>query len=339
MCNHPLTIKNPKTGEYIQVPCGHCIGCLVDMQSEWATRLTIHYQKDNRPACFITLTYNDDNLPTEEYNKEGVMYDKPSVVKIHIQQFIRSLRTYLKRHKLPSQIEYFFTSEYGPTGGRPHYHGIIFGLDKSYQDIYERIWRKGFVHVGDCNEATITYCCKYCCKPIEVTKYPDRKGYFDNEKWMDEMGIRRKPFRLMSKNLGLSYCKDRENLKFHFRRIYENSYIRLGKLKKKVPRYMKLKIYTMDNLEKYGSRKEYINMIREIHKKDKEYGYSYIYYSLDAALGRLKYYRHLADDIKGYEISENYFKRTNEAAEKREYLLTKNRLQWFRRPGRYHEGS
>ena len=143
----------------------------------------------------------------------------------------------------------------------------------------------------------------------------------------------------MSKNLGLSYCKDRDNLKFHFRRIYENNYIRLGELKKKVPRYMKLKIYTMENLDKYGSRKEYINMIREIHKKDKEYGYAYIPYSLDAALGRLKYYRHLASDIKNYEISENYYYRANEAFEKREFLLTKNRLQWFRRPGRYHEGS
>ena len=217
-CNHLITIKNPQTGEYLQVPCGHCINCLVDMQSEWATRMMIEFKSNlQRPAVFVTLTYNDENLPTEEYNKEGVVYEKPSVVKTHIQQFMRSIRTRINRLKKRGQwrgwqgsIKYFFTSEYGPVGGRPHYHGIIYGLSKHSDTLklIEEIWNKGFCYIGEVNEKTITYCSKYCVKPVEATLYPERKGYFDNEKWMDEQGIRRKPFRLMSNGLGKAYFED-----------------------------------------------------------------------------------------------------------------------------------
>lgn len=344
-----ISIKNPKTGVFEMVPCGHCIGCLHDMQSEWMTRLWIEYKSDlSRPAVFVTLTYNEENLPSEEFNSEGVVYEKPSVVKSHVQQFMRSLRTNIKRQIDKNKwkgwkgaIKYFFTSEYGPNGGRPHYHGIIYGLTRQDEELIEQIWNKGFVNVGDVNEKTITYVTKYCLKPTEFSAYPDRKGYFDNEKWMDEQGIRRKPFRLMSTGLGSAYFEDRQNLKFHFKDIIKHNYIRVNNIKKKMPRYFKKKIYTDANGEKYckNYKRQMAKIISQIHKKDKEYDKPYYYYNIDNAIGRMQYYRHLIDTIEKQQNDENYLTRSDKSAIQREDTLIQSRRKWFRREGRYHKGA
>lgn len=345
MCNHLITIKNPKTGEHLQVPCGHCIQCLSDMQSEWATRLTLELRSNlQRPAVFVTLTYNDENLPTEECNmKTGEIYQKPSVVKAHIQQFMKSLRTNINRQKTKHQwkgwqgaLKYFFTSEYGPEHGRPHYHGIIFGLTKQDLPLIEKIWNKGFCHVGDVNEKTITYCSKYCLKPMELSLYPDRAGYFDNEKWMDDNGIRRKPFRLMSTGLGIGYLSERQ-LRFHFRELFLNNYIRVGKLKKRLPRYYKKKIYTDENMQKFGDRKQLIKLINSNIKNDIKYDNNYYSYDITNVLGRAQYYRHLIDSISDEETCEDDIRRDTQSIKQREDLLVQNRIKWFRRKQRYHQ--
>lgn len=348
-CSHLITIKNPQTGEHIQVPCGHCIGCLVDMQSEWATRMTIELKSQPaRPAVFITLTYNDENLPTEEVNeKTGEIFQQPSVNKKHVQQFIRLLRQKVNRLKKQGKwtgwqgaIKYFITSEYGPTGGRPHYHGIIYGLTKNDAELITETWNKGFTYFGDANEKTIVYCSKYCCKPTEFSQTPDRKGYFDNERWMEDNGIRRKPFRLMSLKLGASYTEDTQNLRFHFRDIFKNNYIRVGGLKKKLPRYFKLKIYTEDNFHKYcvkrSAKLAYLRMKNNTLKFDKKYGSTNISYDLPNLIGRAQYYRHLISYLSRDKISESDLKRDIQDAREKEFILIKNRLKWFNRPSRRH---
>ena len=63
----------------MQVPCGKCIGCKADHALAWSIRCyqesTLHDQNS-----FITLTYNDENLP-EKLNKE------------HLRKFIKDLRS------------------------------------------------------------------------------------------------------------------------------------------------------------------------------------------------------------------------------------------------------
>ena len=352
-CYHLITIKNPKTGEHIQVPCGHCIGCLEDMQRDWTFRM-IQELKSNlsRPAVFVTLTYNDENLPTEEVNEQtGEVFQKPSVVKRDIQLFMKSLRkaidTRIKKNKwkgYKGSIKYFFTSEYGPEGGRPHYHGIIYGLNKN-RIAYELIngaWRKGFIYLGVANEKTITYCAKYCCKPTELSAYPDRNGYFDNEKWMEDNGIRRKPFRLMSSKLGANYIESPSNLKFHLKDPVKHNYVRQGQIKRRMPRYYKNKIYTKENLEKYCTGADYIAYVKQrknIKKLDKEYGRNLHYYDISDVIGRSQYYRHLADTQQKYAVSEDYIQRDIEDAKQRENISIQNRRKWFKREGRYHEGG
>lgn len=354
-CTHLITIKNPKTGEHIQVPCGHCIGCLEDMQKEWALRMEIELKSNlSRPAVFVTLTYNDENLPTEEFNeKTGEVFQKPSVVKKDVQLFMKRLRkaidTQIKKgsykgYKGP--LKYFFTSEYGPSGGRPHYHGIIYGLNKNSvaYKLIDEAWQKGFIYLGVANVKTITYCSKYCCKPTEFSTYSDRSGYFDNEKWMEDNGIRRKPFRLMSNKLGANYIESPSNLKFHLKNPVKHNYVRQGQFKKSMPRYFRRKIYTEENMAKYINKNsvEYKKFIQErinIKKLDKKYGRNLHYYSINDVISRAQYYRHLANTQQKYTSSEDYIRRDIEDAKQREHLSIQNRRKWFKREGRYHEGA
>ena len=52
--------------EFDLLPCGRCLGCALKRSKDWATRMMLELQYHDR-ACFITLTYNDDNLPVSHY--------------------------------------------------------------------------------------------------------------------------------------------------------------------------------------------------------------------------------------------------------------------------------
>lgn len=66
---------------------------------------------------FITLTYNNENLP-----KDG------SISKKALQNFFKRYRKRFPKNT----IRYFACGEYGDLNGRPHYHAILFGEDFSH---------------------------------------------------------------------------------------------------------------------------------------------------------------------------------------------------------------
>lgn len=128
MCTSPISILNrshffDKNTSPLRrlVPCGNCACCKSVKVNEWFVRSYYHwqhYQDIGGSTMFITLTYNDENLPC--YN--GV----PCFSKTHIQTFLHKLRTYLKRAHIPSNFTYFVVSEYGTEYERPHYHMLLF---------------------------------------------------------------------------------------------------------------------------------------------------------------------------------------------------------------------
>ena len=46
----------------VELPCGQCIGCRLEKQRQWAIRI-VHEALLWDENMFITLTYNDENLP------------------------------------------------------------------------------------------------------------------------------------------------------------------------------------------------------------------------------------------------------------------------------------
>lgn len=160
----PLIFK-----EQIDIPCGQCIGCRLLKASIWAIRC-YHEMSLHEENCFITLTYDDENLPNDY-----------SVDKKVFQNFLKKFR----REIYPKKISYFMAGEYGEQSWRPHYHAIIFGFDfpdkirvqsKEVDNPYyisgflSSLWPYGNHIIADANYETAAYVARYITKKITGTK-------------------------------------------------------------------------------------------------------------------------------------------------------------------------
>lgn len=168
-CLEPVDIRNPKTGQRMFVPCGKCEECCKDYSLMWSLRMMDELSLSGK-GLFITLTYNDQNLPEDMQLR-----------KKDLQDFLKRLRWHIK----PEKVRYYACGEYGGKGNRPHYHLCLFGwlpsdLKKRNEKCYvsaqiEEIWNKGFVHIYDLTFETAKYAAKYLSKldkrPHEVKPF------------------------------------------------------------------------------------------------------------------------------------------------------------------------
>ena len=162
----------------ITVPCGQCIGCRLERSRQWAIRC-VHEASLHDDNCFITLTYNMDNLPPGS-----------TLVKEDWQLFMKRFRK-----RINKKIKFLHAGEYGyqynekkeiikdslgrELIGRPHYHAVIFGYD--FEDKYhfknspsgmplyrspllEDIWTKGFSSIGTVTFESAAYVARYSTK-------------------------------------------------------------------------------------------------------------------------------------------------------------------------------
>jgi hypothetical protein len=156
---------NVKGGVPVNLPCGQCIGCRLQRSQEWALRC-VHEASLYDDNCFITLTYNPENLPPDG-----------GLRKRDFQLFMKRLRRAFPERK----IRFYHCGEYGDRNNRPHYHAILFNFNfddwtylfdsPSGSEIYtsptlERIWGLGFVTVGTVNMESAAYVARYCVKKI-----------------------------------------------------------------------------------------------------------------------------------------------------------------------------
>jgi len=192
-CHHPfrmwrldgkLSLRPPESDdrEAVELPCGGCLGCRMDRARSWAIRCSLELQNHDK-ACWTTLTYSDDNIPANR-----------SIRRDHLSGYIKRLRARLS----PEKIRFFGCGEYGERGGRPHYHAILFGVDKSEKAI-EKAWEAGFVGVHTLTPAAVRYVAGYCAKK-EGWK-DEFKETIDTE--TGEVYGREAPFLLMSRRPGI----------------------------------------------------------------------------------------------------------------------------------------
>lgn len=173
------------------VPCGKCLECKETRRRDWIRRIICESWLHSSNV-FITLTYDDAHLPVG-----GI------VSKSDIQKFLKRLRNAPRDFGVaPSEFRYFIVSEYGKKRHRPHYHGILFGLDLFdakwcrrfaclasdlrpiyTSDVLSRIWSKGFVSVDEVTPKSIAYVVKYISKDSDGFRLYSRglgKGVFFN---------------------------------------------------------------------------------------------------------------------------------------------------------------
>ncbi len=184
-CFHPLTgFKTldgkvrvgewrPGSGAYVTVACGQCIGCRIDRSKDWAIRC-VHEAQMHEDNVFLTLTYNDENLPPG-----GTLRPED------INRFIRKLRKIeykkaKKSNKPAEQIRYLQCGEYGETTDRPHHHAILFGYEFTDKYLWtqrgghnvfrsptlERLWPHGQSEIGSVTRESAGYVARYIMKKI-----------------------------------------------------------------------------------------------------------------------------------------------------------------------------
>lgn len=183
-CFHPLSgyrtdAINPDTGKRgltfnplksvnsalpLKLACGQCRGCRHDRAAAWSVRLG-HEAKISSCASFITLTYEDDKLPSDY-----------SVHKRDFQLFMKRLRA-----ARGGRIRFFGVGEYGDDFGRPHYHALLFGeafyADRKpwakrnghqvyRSDALESLWPFGHSELGSVTAASAGYVARYSVKKM-----------------------------------------------------------------------------------------------------------------------------------------------------------------------------
>lgn len=153
---------------YQPKPCGKCMICQMRKRKDMTVRLS-HEASMHDTACFITLTYDNDNVPTTNHcalDHSAKCYSRgqhaavlpdcelehQTLYPIDVQLFMKRLRRHLEyvpkgcivkdgkvydkngdfvRDHVKGSLRYFAVGEYGSHTKRPHYHIIIFGWSPS----------------------------------------------------------------------------------------------------------------------------------------------------------------------------------------------------------------
>lgn len=159
-------VLDESTGEtypvYMFVPCGHCDVCKLRKQNSFVQRCRLESQMyDNKP-WFLTLTYRDNNLPSDGVSVRDC------------QLFLKRLRINLMRSGFFDPIRYVLVSEYGKKTHRAHYHAIIWNIHPNIFNDYERLkdtisnsWDFGFVQsriIDPSDDKSFKYTAKYMRK-------------------------------------------------------------------------------------------------------------------------------------------------------------------------------
>lgn len=203
---------------YMVVGCGKCVICTEKKANEWATRAMCEAQTSTSHPYFITLTYNELNLPSDGVQKK------------HVQNFIKRFRINVERYTgISTNIRYYACSEYGSNYHRPHYHLLLYNLpllqpnhvqdlvqkswsyaisyetsqqlpsdvDKygnpiyKYHDDDSNRWRKllGYTHTKLANDGSTRYCMKYMHKE-NVIPDGNNKNFFLSSRRNGGLGSR-----------------------------------------------------------------------------------------------------------------------------------------------------
>lgn len=234
-----INLNGKVVPKYIKVSCGKCYECIKQRINQLITRVNLELSKHSNFAYFLSLTYNDYNLPIKECVDEetGEFYYVQTVVKKDVQDFMKRLRITLSRsgYDAKDDLKVFYISEYGfskTDNKRPHYHLILF-FDKvpfnEFYDICVKCWDKGVVTLDKVLPERVRYMC---------TAHATASRLFPNPKGSD------KPFSHWSKGLGLP--TDKQIIKS----LRQNKVYKDGSFSFPFDRYLRTKLFTEDEIKK-----------------------------------------------------------------------------------------
>ena len=157
----------------IKTDCRHCLNCMIKRTAEieFLTNKELNYvYRSGRSASFVTLTYDDNNLP---YNDNGFL----TLRRDHIRNWFKNIRRQMEYYdeKIPFKVLYcgeygdgsHSSSRSGASTHRPHYHVIFLGLGPDQVKKYtKKLWKNGLCDIGPLSAGGVRYLCKYMTKSM-----------------------------------------------------------------------------------------------------------------------------------------------------------------------------
>jgi hypothetical protein len=239
----------------MHLPCGKCFECKNLRASDWALRAS-HEIASHNHSCFITLTYDDEHLPSH------------LVVKEYFQKFMKSIRQIC-----PNKLKLMVSHEYGGKSGRPHHHAIIFGYLPSDQKFLQKApsgaslftsseiskyWKHGYHSIGEANEKTAYYIASYALKSSNHSVTDPATGEIINvTDSMDASKATAIGFEFFIKNYK-NIINSGKRLPRYYQKLLETAPERLEKMKlknKKIPKnFEDFALHSEEYLQLYQDR-------------------------------------------------------------------------------------
>lgn len=194
LCKYPSYFR--KVSTEAAFPCGQCLPCRVNKRRIWAHRIKLE-ALSHSSSVFLTLTYDDDNLPQEFVDPDtGELFTDCTLSPDHHREFMYRLRTRFRRANNGAQLRFYMVGEYGEKTQRPHYHYALFGypqcrdrgsywLGKKFVPcscppckFISEVWGKGHIFIGELNVESANYIAQYVTKKMTSKDDPRLFGRF-----------------------------------------------------------------------------------------------------------------------------------------------------------------
>lgn len=214
----------------------------------WGARI-YHESRLYHDNVFLTLTYDDENLPIG-------MYGYNTLVPSHVSDFMKRLRYY----KSDIKVRFFAGGEYGDHTKRAHYHLALFNIAPDDKTIFKdfrpaesgqncmcRAWPYGLVNVGELEQGSANYIGGYCLKKVMG------KGAEEYYKSRDIYP----PFARMSNRPGIGY----DYMMMYADELLKNDACQVNGTSINLPRYYAEKLKIKDTIGyelKLAARQDYL---------------------------------------------------------------------------------
>lgn len=182
---------------------------------------------------FITLTYNNENLPDD--------------LSVSLDEWQRFMKRFRKEYS-ESKIRFFGCGEYGDKNFRPHYHAIIFNMDFEDKELIKlsklghkyyrserlaKVWPKGYNVIGDVTFESAAYVARYVMKK-RLGKQNEIKDYYTRVDDQTGQILEVDPeFVTMSRRPGIG----RDWYELYGKNAHEKDFITMNGIQMKPPKY------------------------------------------------------------------------------------------------------
>ena len=147
------------------VPCQQCMPCRINKGRVWTARILMEQATTPFYCWFVTLTYNDENLPT---TADGVSTLRK-----------KALRHWIKVQRRRFRFRYYAVGEYGDVSKRPHFHLAVFPQEDFDIAALCATWRHGFSSFSEMQGKRARYLAQYTTK--KLTAHDDKRLERDQE--------------------------------------------------------------------------------------------------------------------------------------------------------------